>query len=146
MNSGFSRLSPESKAKMRTVIQSWKRTKSGIDILTEGLQVLASPNRESAMTLIKEGSAVADFICGYGKGTRPKLSLDKRDAILLLEVLSAVKDVAQDDPKRTAELLDTATSVLLNGTDPGSLDRSYDPLIKKLTKFHPKIGQQSLFS
>jgi hypothetical protein len=64
----------------------------------------------------------------------------------LLEVLSAVKDVAQDDPKRTAELLDAATAVLLNGTDPASLDRSYDPLIKRLTKFYPKIGQTSLFS
>jgi len=146
MNSGFSRLSPETKAKMREVIQSWKKTKSSVDVLAEGLRVLASPNRETALTLIKEESAVADFICGYGKGTRPKLSLEKRDAILLLEVLSAVRDVAQDDPKRTAELLDTATSVLLNGTDPGSLDRSYDPLIKKLSKFYPKIGQQSLFS
>lgn len=146
MKSRFRNLSPEKRQQMKSLLHNWKLGGGSVDLLEEGLRMLSLPKREYATSIMAdEELAPLGFICTWGKGVRAKLALDKPEAELLRDLVSKLCAMEADEPVRK-ELMDAATSVLLNGS---SLPFSDDPKIERLRalleEFEPSVTQGSLF-
>lgn len=147
MSTQFSRLSAGKKAKMRQVVDSWKRSGKTVAVLQEGLRMLCEDGRQSAQEICSDeiGQDVG-FICTYGKGTRPKLALDKQDAKTLYDLVTRIRDLGCNE-QETAFLVDVAMATALNGKKPPLMVRgeAVEKFLKILSELDPRAIQSSLF-
>lgn len=147
MKSHFNRLSPGTKERMKSVIDSWKRSKKPSVVLAEGLALLAQDERECAASMIKRnGTPATNVATTYGKGHRAKLALEKDEARLLLEVVTDIREIENDEEK-LRHMIDMAAAILLKGEHPPNVfkDKAYEKLLEVLSQFHPLVVQRSLF-
>ncbi len=147
MKTHFNRLSPDTKSRMKSVIDNWKKTGKSAVVLAEGLSLLSQDDRESAASIINHnGTPAAAVAATYGKGIRAKLALEKDDAKLLLEVVSEIREIEKDETK-LRNMIDMAAAILLDGGHPPNVfsDPAYEKLMEVLVQFHPMVVQRSLF-
>jgi hypothetical protein len=146
MNSQFKHLSPGTRGQMTALVKRWKLVEAAPAVLVEGLQMLAADERKTAAEIIKANPPSAAIATTYGKGTKPKLALDKGDAQLLLEIVTSLNEIATEE-RPLAELLDLSMAVLVQQEQrPGLFsDESYAPLRRVITQFEPSAGQMALF-
>ncbi|MCI0559088.1 MAG: hypothetical protein MN733_11375 [Nitrososphaera sp.] len=140
-------LSEERRQPMRELVKRWKGTGSPVSALEESLKLLSRDKRSSALSLI--GSAdrdIATITCTYGKGSRPKLALDKADARMLLVLVSEISSCNEDETMKS-RMMDIAASVIIGGEKPPSTltDPRWKPLLDLIGSFDPTIKQGSLF-
>ena len=147
MSTQFSRLSAAKKAQMKEVIEGWKRAGKSTGVLEEGLRMLSAANRHSAQEVcsLDIGQDVG-FICTYGKGTRPKLALDKKDAKTLLDLVARIREIGCNEDEN-AYMVDVAMSAALNGEKPPFMLRgeAVEKFLKILSELDPMAIQSSLF-
>jgi hypothetical protein len=143
----ISALSEERKQPMRELVKRWKDTGSTVSVLEESLNTLSRDKRNSALMLI--GSAerdIATITCTYGKGSRPKLALEKADARMLLVLVSEISACKEDETMKS-RMMEIAASVIIGGQKPPSTltDPKWKPLLDLIGSFDPTIKQGSLF-
>ncbi len=143
----FQKISSERKQKMREVLSNWERSGTPVCLLEEGLQLLTSPKRPTMSSLSTQGRyKLMGIIYTFGTGSKPRLTLTKDDAQVLLELVSELRKHARNE-EALATLVDKATSVLLQGQKNhlASTDEMGDVLRKVLQEFDPMVNQDSLF-
>lgn len=143
----FRSISEERKSAMRHVYEEWKRVRASAGLFEESLRILASDKRPTADRFIREDDTKASaLIATYGKGYRCRLSLPKKDASILLELVTGIRGVAENEAE-ARKMIRRAFSMLLDGTKPPSTlsDPRWEPLLKVLSGFDPSVNQASLF-
>lgn len=147
MKADFRLISDERKGAMRQAIAEWRRSKGSTTVLIEGLRVLASPNRPTADSFMRDNdSKVVSVVCTYGKRYRSKLMLPKEDAAILLDVVTDIKAAAKTE-YAARKMVVMAASILLDGEKPPATltDPRWEPLLRVLSSFDPMVGQAPLF-
>ena len=141
----FANLSEQRKSDVRQFYDNWARAGHKLDLLEEGLRYLSSPSREPATSIIGIENGLADICCAYGKGPRPKLSLTKRDASLLLTLVVEIRKAGAAD-ELTSEMIGRAFSMIIEGRSPnGQSDPASRRLADILGASDPGLKQGSLF-
>jgi hypothetical protein len=141
------RVSDARKQSMRSVIREWKRMGSSVETLMEGLSLLSERDRPTAYEITVGGNTdIIGIYCTYGKGVRPKMTLDRKEARFLLEVVTTLSDkiLGEDALHRAIEM---AADILFSGASPpdkpvaGTL---WDPVLEVLSNFDPRVQQVRL--
>jgi hypothetical protein len=140
-------VSEERKQPMRDLVKRWKNTGAGVSVLEESLRVLSADKRSSALSILgSDAGPIGSIVCTYGKGSRPKLALEKEDAKLLLTLVREIS-ACNEDVSTRSRMMDIAASVILGGEKPPSTlsDPKWKPLLDIIGSFDPSIKQGSLF-
>jgi hypothetical protein len=144
----FKDLKPETKREMSELIGRWKRTKTDIHTLIEGLSTLAAEKRMSAGEVSKlAGDEVASITNTWGKGNRARLALEKEHASLLLGLVMSIEEAANEDYGLAGRMVETADSVLFKGGKvPSTItDPSWERVLEVLASVDPSLCQRALF-
>lgn len=143
----FRSISDERKGSMRYVFNQWKRVKGSTKILEESLRILASDRRPTADRFLRDDESKASHLYAtYGTGYRCKLSLSKKDATILLGLVTSIREISADE-REARKMVRRAFSMLLDGDKPASTlsDPRWEPLLKVLREFEPSVNQVPLF-
>ena len=147
MTSSLKRFSQKTKVQMHQVVKDWKDTGHSVEILKEGLMLLAKPKRERASALVAdEYCHASSFVCIFGKGRAPKLALQRNHARVLLELVRNVLDISRTEAQ-AVKRVEIATSVLLSRQKPpfALSDKKWRPLLEVMSSFDPTVNQLGLF-
>ncbi|MFH0737729.1 MAG: hypothetical protein V1827_03955 [Candidatus Micrarchaeota archaeon] len=127
----FDTLSQNKREKMMAVVRRWQKSGESIRLLEESLRTLSKHGRKPAYELLREESRlkevdfmpkpmeISNLAVTYGKGPRPKLTLDKKEAGQLLELVQMVKEATEGASKGV--VIDTVVQValaVLEGREP----------------------------
>ncbi len=142
----FANLSEQRKGELKHFFESWKRAGSRTDLLEEGLRYLSSDSREPAMSLLQAESPIADICCAYGKGARAKLSLSKKDASMLLGLVTKIRSAGADE-LTTSQMVGRAFDMMMGAQFPanGRADDISRRLMDVLGASDPSVLQGTLF-
>ncbi|VVC04326.1 Uncharacterised protein [Candidatus Bilamarchaeum dharawalense] len=146
MDFRFSTMPPERKQDMAALFDRWKKTGTGIDVLQEGLRILATPGRmERFRSLMADrsprGSALLNITFTHALNYQAKGVLSTDDAQRVLDVIAEVRALVPEPATATKTVLERVVSTLFYGGQP---QLPQDALSRQVTRVLLKVDPEAV--